>query len=132
MNESAIDSLARGASVPQARRHTLKALAAAALVAVAGAPLAAEAKNNNGNNKNKKKRRNRGKAEQECPPEDCTQEAEQAAAARCLTQVAPCEQAILATCDGNAECLAILRCCPLLGTCNAPSFFTCLIAPPQN
>jgi hypothetical protein len=134
MNERAIDSLARGASVQQARRDTLKALAAAALVAVAGAPMATEAKNNgnNGNNKNRKKRRNRGGAEQECPPEDCTQEAEQAVATTCQAQVSPCETAILANCGNNAECLRILGCCQFLGTCNSPSFFACISAPAPN
>lgn len=134
MNERAIDSLARSASASQGRRLALKALGAATLAGFAGMPLAAEAKNNkNNNNKNKnKKRRNRGSAEQECPPEDCTQEADQAVATRCQSQVFPCELTIKASCGNDAACLArLLPCCQSLGACDATEFFSCLTAP-QN
>jgi hypothetical protein len=127
MNATAIDDLARDASAPQGRRLALKALSAAALAAVAGVPLAADAKKDN----KKKKRRNRGGIE-ECPPEDCTQEAEQAAAARCQSQVAPCEQFLLASCDGNAECVAGVVCCRELGDCDPTAFFACLVSGGPN
>jgi hypothetical protein len=125
MNDFSFDTLARDTQAPQGRRIALKALGLAALGAVAGAPLATDAKNN------KKKRRNRGRIE-ECPPEDCTQEAEQAAAARCQSQVAPCEQFLLASCDGNAGCVAGVVCCRELGNCDPTAFFACLVSGGPN
>lgn len=132
MTESAFDTLARGAQMSQGRRNALKAFGAAALATVVGAPLAAEAKKNNNKSRNKRKRRkNRdGGNEQvcpECPAEDCTQEAEEAAAARCQTQVEPCEDLIRTSCGDDAACvLRLLPCCEELAVCDITGFFACI------
>jgi hypothetical protein len=134
MNDVSFDTLARGAQAPQGRRFALRALGLAALGAVAGAPLA-EAKNNNGGkNRNRKRNRKQGRDDQECPPEDCTQEAQQAAAAACQAQVAQCEQQIGEFCsndespDREAGCLnAFLPCCSPLTTCDFAGYFTCFL-----
>jgi hypothetical protein len=146
MNDVSFDTLARDTQAPQGRRYALKALGLAALGAVAATPLVAEAKNNDGgnngnnNNKNKDKNRNRkrnrkqGRNDQECPPEDCTQEAQQAVATTCQAQVTQCEQQIGEFCrndedpDREPACLnAFLPCCSSLTTCNFAGYFTCFV-----
>ena len=137
MTEADFDTLARGTESRQGRRNALKAFGAAALAAVVGAPMIAEAKKNNKNKNRKRKKRNKNRNEQvcpECPAEDCTQEAEQAAEARCLSQVATCEQEIRELCDRNNdpaaedECLDdFLPCCQSLGICDVPAFFACIV-----
>ena len=146
MNDISFDTLARGAQAPQGRRFAVKAFGLAALAAAAAAPLVAEAGNNNGqnnknknNNKNRRKNRKQGRDEQQCPPEDCTAEAQQAAAAACQAQVALCEQEVRVICDRQSndaedlqECLdELLPCCASLGTCNVTAFFACVAPPPD-
>ncbi len=148
MNDFSFDTLARDTQAPQGRRYALKALSLAALGAMAAVPLAADAKNNNGgnnngnNNKNKNNNGNKNRKQgrnQECPPEDCTAEVQQAAAGACQAQVATCEQEVRVICDrqsSNPEdlqgCLnGLLPCCASLGTCNITAFFAC-VAPPSD
>ncbi len=128
MREADFDTLVRGADTDQGRRHALKILGAAALAAAAGAPLATEAKKNNKNKNKKKRRKNRGEQVcPECPADDCTREAEEAATERCQSQVAVCEILAQAQCGDDAECLLAFReCCDALGACDTAGFFTCL------
>ena len=130
MTESAFDTLARGTESRQGRRNALKAFGAAALAAAAGVPLAADAKKN-GKSK-KKKRKNKGGNAQvcpECPAKDCTQEAEQAVAARCQAQVKPCQDLAQTTCNGDVQCVfTFLECCEEFATCDAQGFFACLVS----
>lgn len=135
MNDIFFDTLTRGTQAPQGRRVALKGLGIAALGAMAGTGLTAEAKNNGKGANQNKKRRHRGGAEQECPPEDCTAEAQQAVAVTCQAQVTQCEQQFREVCrdnddpDEEAECLnAFLPCCPPLTTCDFAGFFTCLFS----
>jgi hypothetical protein len=141
LNVRAIDALARGVQAPQGRRFALKSFGLAALAAAAAAPLVTEAGNNGKNKKNKTRKRNRkqGRNGQECPPEDCTAEEQQAAAAICQGQVAKCEQESRVICErqnNNPEgvklCLdELVPCCTFLGTCDITAFFTC-VAPPED
>ena len=144
MTESAFDTLARDAESRQGRRNALKAFGAAALATIVGLPMATEAKRNGKNRKRNNRKRNKDKNGgvqvcPECPAEDCTQEAEQAAEARCLSQVATCEQEVRELCERNNndpesedECLdEILPCCQSLGTCDVNAFFACIAPEPE-
>ena len=139
MNDVSFDTLARETLAPQGRRVALKAIGLAALGTVAAAPLTAAKNNNggnNGNNKNRGRKRNRkqGRNDQECPPEDCTAEAQQAVAVICQAQVTQCEQQIGEFCsndedpDREAGCRnAFLPCCSPLTTCDFAGYFTCFV-----
>lgn len=117
MPEIPFDTRARESGTTQGRRASLKALGAAALLALA-APSGAEGKSKSG--------KRAKKAAKACQAElaTCRTELE----ARCQRQVNVCTTQLATVCNQQQDCAALLSCCQFLSTCNAESFFTCVIA----
>jgi hypothetical protein len=82
------------------RRASFMALGTAGLVAAVVNPIAAEAKR-----KKTKKKWDVNKL--------------------CKKQVGSCTTLVTSLCAGQADCLALFGCCPILGSCDITGFLTC-------
>jgi len=117
MDNRSFDSLTRQAVGGFSRRTTLMTLGAAGLAALVG-PFAANAK------KGKKKKKNQNTtvvpapAPLECPP---------APVNRCPAQAESCTAILAGQCGGDPSCTDQGACCSFLETCDASSYWACLV-----
>jgi DNA polymerase II large subunit len=118
MNMQSFEIFSRRAAKAITRRTSLAPLGAAGLAAITHVTTA-DAKNKNND---KKKNRADKKAKKECQAQlaQCATQSTQ-----CASQVDACTTVLTGRCQGDPDCLALIACCPILGTCDASAFLAC-------